>query len=51
MRQQKNLVSQRNALGERAEFFWDALNRPVRIQWPGAVRPVELRWVRVWLGV
>ncbi len=25
MRQQKNLVSQRNALGERAEFFWDAL--------------------------
>ena len=33
MRQQKNLVSQRNALGERAEFFWDALNRPVRLQW------------------
>ena len=37
-------MSQRNTLGERAEFFWDALSRPVRIQWPGAVRPVVLRW-------
>ena len=33
-----NLVSRSNALGERAEFFWDALNRPVRLQWPGAAR-------------
>ena len=28
-----NLLSQSNALGERAEFFWDALNGPVRLQW------------------
>jgi len=39
-----NLLSRSNALGERVEFFWDALNRPVRIQWPGSVRAVELIW-------
>ena len=36
-----NLVSRSNALGERVEFFWDALNRPLRLQWPGSVRAVE----------
>ena len=39
-----NLVSRSNVLGERAELSWDALNRPLRLQWPGSVRAVELIW-------
>ena len=39
-----NLLSQTNALGERVELSWDTLNRPLRIQWPGAVRPVAFSW-------
>ena len=39
-----NLVSQTNALGERVELSWDALNRPLRLQWPGAVQAVEFSW-------
>ena len=27
-----NLVSRSNALGERVELSWDALNRPLRLQ-------------------
>ena len=27
-----NLLSRSNALGERAELSWDALNRPLRLQ-------------------
>ena len=28
----ENLLSRSNALGKRTEFFWDALNRPLRLQ-------------------